>query len=145
MPSDIWKLDQRKRRFRYFFARHYQTGEAIPADLVEKLKRSQRFNAGYTSLRQLNYGYLDMHWFTIDPESIQSVSDCELKFTENTRLLPAIEGTNMSCVWAYFGGGYSAGYYSYKWAEVLDADAFEFFKEKACSIQRWPLYLRLIF
>lgn len=131
LPSQIFENWTKEKEGLDIFARHYQTGEAIPADLVEKLKRSQRFNAGYTSLRQLNYGYLDMHWFTIAPESIQSVSDCELKFTENTRLLPAIEGTNMSCAFGHiFGGGYSAGYYSYKWAEVLDADAFEFFKEK---------------
>jgi peptidyl-dipeptidase Dcp len=86
---------------------------------------------GYFSLRQLNFGFLDMAWHNTDPNSIQSVGAFENKATEKTRLLPYIDGTNVSTHFSHiFAGGYSAGYYSYKWAEVLDADAFEYFKEE---------------
>jgi len=131
LPSQIMENWTTEKESLDIFARHYQTNEPIPTELIEKIKNADQFQAGYGSLRQLNYGILDMKWYTTDPETIQSVSDSEIEFTKDTRLLPAIKGTNMSCSFGHiFGGGYAAGYYSYKWAEVLDADAFEFFKEK---------------
>jgi peptidyl-dipeptidase Dcp len=102
-------------------------------DLVEKIKLSNRFQAGYYSLRQVSFGLLDMSWYgqAEAPTSDLNVEEFERKAMEPTQILPKILGTNMSCSFSHiFAGGYSAGYYSYKWAEVLDADAFEFFKER---------------
>lgn len=113
------------------FARHYETNEPIPADLVAKIKRSSQFQAGWSSLRQLQFGLLDMAWYSQDPSKISDIDAFEIESTKETRILPKIEGTNSSCSFSHiFAGGYSAGYYSYKWAEVLDADAFEYFQEK---------------
>jgi len=111
------------------FAKHYETGEVIPDDLIEKIKKSSNFGAGYLSLRQLSLGYLDMAWYT-NLEDVDSVEDFENKAIEKTKLFPTIPGMTVSNSFGHiFSGGYSAGYYSYKWAEVLDADAFEKFKE----------------
>src|SRR5690606_31180934 len=97
----------------------------------EKLKRSAKFQSGYFSLRQLSFSLLDMYWHSSEEASKEDVMAFESKVTERTRLLPKIEGSSVSCAFAHiFAGGYSAGYYSYKWAEVLDADAFEAFKEE---------------
>jgi peptidyl-dipeptidase Dcp len=114
------------------FAEHYSTGESIPTDLTRKIKESSQFMAGSMSLRQLNFGFLDMAWHAHpNPEEILDVMSFEQAATEKTRLLPHVPGTSSSCGFGHiFAGGYSAGYYSYKWAEVLDADAFEFFKER---------------
>jgi peptidyl-dipeptidase Dcp len=114
------------------FAQHYQSGEYIPAALIEGIKKSSNFMEATATLRQLSFGFLDMAWHGND--SIESVSD-GVKLEEDAilklRLLPKIEGTNVSSQFSHiFSGGYSSGYYSYKWSEVLDADAFEFFKEK---------------
>ncbi len=103
----------------------------MPADLIEKLKRSQKFQAGYSSTRQVQFAMMDMLWHTTDPKEIKDVDAFEEKATAQTRLFPKLDGVNSSCSFSHiFAGGYSAGYYSYKWAEVLDADAFEYFKEK---------------
>ncbi len=113
------------------FAKHYQTGELIPADLVKKIEQSEKFMAGWYSLRQLQFALLDMQWHTVDPNSIHSVSQFENEAIAKYRVLPVPKDTNVSCSFAHiFAGGYSAGYYSYKWAEVLEADAFEYFKER---------------
>jgi peptidyl-dipeptidase Dcp len=103
----------------------------MPADLIEKLKASQKFQTGYMSCRQLQFAMMDMAWHTADTSLIKDVDQFEEQVTSETRLFPKVEGTNVSCSFGHiFAGGYSAGYYSYKWAEVLDADAFEYFKEK---------------
>ena len=111
------------------FAKHYKTGEVIPDDLIDKIKKSSNYGAGYLSLRQLSLGYLDMAWYT-NLEDVDDVEAFEKKATEKTKLFPTVEGMTVSNSFGHiFSGGYSAGYYSYKWAEVLDADAFEKFKE----------------
>jgi len=115
------------------FATHYQSGEKISHDLTKKIRASAKFQAGYQSVRQLQYGLLDMAWHSLGQNGTAEIADVdefEKKVTEKTRLLPAVPGTNASCSFSHiFSGGYSAGYYSYKWAEVLDADAFELFRE----------------
>lgn len=113
------------------FARHYQNGDPIPAEWVEKLKGSATFMEGYATLRQVGLAKLDLSWHTTKPEKIRDVDLFEKEVTKQTDLLPAVEGTNTSTSFNHiFQGGYSAGYYSYKWAEVLDADAFEYFSER---------------
>ncbi|AXT62894.1 M3 family peptidase [Aquimarina sp. AD10] len=112
------------------FAKHYETGEIIPMDLVEKIKESATFMEGMTTLRQLSFGLLDMSWHSQDPSVIKSVKEHEKETFSKTSLYPNVEENCMSTAFSHiFQGGYSAGYYSYKWAEVLDADAFEYFKE----------------
>ena len=111
------------------FAKHYKTGEKMPKELIEKLKKSKNFMMGNMYLRQLQFGYLDMAYH----DNIVEVSDIEV-FEEvvlgKTRLLPSPKGATTSCSFSHiFAGGYAAGYYSYKWAEVLEADAFEEFKK----------------
>ena len=131
LPSQIMENWAKEKEGLDLFARHYETNQPIPAELVEKIKKSQKFQSGWMSLRQLSFGWLDMNWYTTDPSTIKNVDEFETRIGEKTRLLPKEDGTNMSCSFGHiFGGGYAAGYYSYKWAEVLDADAFEFFKEK---------------
>lgn len=131
LPSQVmenWTLEHESLSF---FAKHYESGEAIPKALTEKLKNSALFQAGYNSLRQVMLGKLDLAWHDVDPTSIKSVTDYEDQATKEYSVLPHVPGTNVSCTFAHiFAGGYSAGYYSYKWAEVLDADAFELFKEQ---------------
>ncbi len=112
------------------FAKHYQTGEVIPAELVEKIRASQNFMAGVANLRQLRFGLTDMYWHSQKPKG-ESVSAVESHVDSLVNLFPTVPGTAFSPAFSHiFAGGYSAGYYSYKWSEVLDADAFEFFKEK---------------
>lgn len=131
LPSQIMENWVTEKEGLDLFARHYETGAPIPADLMSKLKRAQQFQAGWACLRQLQFALLDMKWHSTDPKSITDVDQFETDATAVTRLLPKIPGTNSSVAFSHiFPGGYSAGYYSYKWAEVLDADAFEFFKEK---------------
>ena len=114
------------------FARHYETGEVIPMEYVQKIKDSATFNEGMQTLRQLSFGLLDMAWhYNENPEEITSVKEFELEAFKKTALYPDVAENCMSTSFSHiFQGGYSAGYYSYKWAEVLDADAFEFFKEE---------------
>lgn len=131
LPSQIMENWVKEKDGLDVFAKHYETGAPIPVELVEKIKRSAQFQSGWMSLRQLTFGWLDMNWYTTDPDQITDVDAFETKTLERLRLLPKEEGQNMSVSFSHiFGGGYAAGYYSYKWAEVLDADAFEYFKEK---------------
>lgn len=131
LPSQIMENWVGEKEGLDIFARHYETNEPMPADLIEKLKRSQKFQAGYASCRQVQFGLMDMAWHSTDPATIKDVDAFEDKATAETRLFPKVEGSNSSCSFSHiFAGGYSAGYYSYKWAEVLDADAFEYFKEE---------------
>lgn len=130
LPSQFMENWLLEREVLDLIGRHYQTGEKIPEDLFQKLKASSQFMAGYNSVRQIQFGLLDMAWHTANPKQIGDVREFELKATEPTRLLPVEEGVCTSVSFSHiFAGGYSAGYYSYKWAEVLDADAFDYFKE----------------
>lgn len=113
------------------FARHYETNEPIPMEMVKKIKDSSNFLEGIQTLRQLSFGLLDMAWHGGEsPQTINNVKEFELKAFADTQLYPDVAENCMSTAFAHiFQGGYSSGYYSYKWAEVLDADAFEYFKE----------------
>jgi len=112
------------------WATHYMTGEKIPAEIIGKIKEASTFNEGYASYRQLGFGFLDMAWHTITKPVDMKISDFEKEPLKKTELFPEVEGINMSASFGHiFGGGYAAGYYGYKWAEVLDADAFSYFTE----------------
>lgn len=109
---------------------HYKTGEKIPAELIQKLIDSKNFFVGWMGLRQTNMGMLDMAWHTADPKTIMDAPTFEDAATKDAALFPRYAGPTSTSFNHIFGGGYSAGYYSYKWAEVLDADTFEFFEQK---------------
>mgnify|MGYP003633582449 CR=1 FL=1 len=112
------------------FATHYKTGDVIPQEYVEKIKESASFQEGIATLRQLSFGLLDMAWHGQDPTNITNLKAFETEQFKNTQLYPDVAENAMSTAFSHiFQGGYSSGYYSYKWAEVLDADAFEYFKE----------------
>jgi len=129
LPSQIMENWVGESEALKLFATHYETGKIIPDELISKIKKSSNFGAGYLSLRQLSLGYLDMAWYT-NLDKVNDVEEFERKATEKTQLFPSIPGMTVSNSFGHiFSGGYSAGYYSYKWAEVLDADAFEKFKE----------------
>lgn len=129
LPSQFNENYLTEQQFLDSFAKHYQTGEKIPANLVEKIVKSSQFGAAYACMRQLGFGYTDMAWHTItapvdDPAAFESAA------IEQVRIFPDVEGSMHSPQFSHiFSGGYAAGYYSYKWAEVLDADAFAKFKE----------------
>jgi len=113
------------------FAKHYETGEILPQSFIDKIKESQTFLEGYMTLRQLNFGYLDLSWHARTEPFTGSVAEHEAEALKETSLFESLEGTLSSTAFSHiFQGGYSAGYYSYKWAEVLDADAFERFEEE---------------
>ena len=112
------------------FAKHYKTNEPIPMEMVEKIKESANFLEGMQTLRQVSFGLLDMGWHGADPSNINNVKAFELEAFADTQQYPDVAENCMSTSFSHiFQGGYSSGYYSYKWAEVLDADAFEYFKE----------------
>ena len=130
LPSQIIENWAVEKQFLDRFAKHYKTGEKIPVDLVEKIKASQNFLAGYLSVRQLSFGYLDMAWHTLTQLFEGDVKSFEEKAWDKTQIFPVINEVCMSTQFGHlFSGGYAAGYYGYKWAEVLDADAFSLFKE----------------
>ena len=113
------------------FAYHYQTGEMIPLELVQKIKESASFQEGMATMRQLSFGLLDMGWHGQDPSNIKDIKTFETEQFSATQLYPEVKENAMSTAFSHiFQGGYSSGYYSYKWAEVLDADAFAYFQEK---------------
>ena len=131
LPSQIMENWATEPEFLKTFAYHYQTGELIPQNLIQKLKDAENFLAGYAFCRQLMFGFTDMMWHTIDPQKIDDVAVLERETVKNIDLLPNVQGTCFSASFNHiFSGGYAAGYYSYKWAEVLEADAFSLFKEK---------------
>jgi peptidyl-dipeptidase Dcp len=131
LPSQIMENWVLEKEALDLFATHYQTGEPIPIELTEKIKSTAQFQAGYASLRQLQLGLLDMAWHSTPVDEIKDVDSFEKKILGHMQLLPTVEGTVRSTNFGHiFAGGYAAGYYSYKWAEVLDADAFELFKER---------------
>ncbi len=131
LPSQIMENWATEPEFLNLWAVHYQTGEPIPADLVERLVRASNFNAPFACVRQLQFGLLDMAWHTLSEPTEESIEAFEGRATEPTRIAAAIAGTAFSPSFSHiFGGGYAAGYYSYKWAEVLEADAYSLFKER---------------
>lgn len=130
LPSQVLENWCYEKEALELFATHFETGVVIPMDLIEKIKASSTFHEGMQTLRQLSFGLLDMSWHGQDPTHISNVKDHELKAFESTKLYPDVAENCMSTSFSHiFQGGYSSGYYSYKWAEVLDADAFEYFKE----------------
>jgi peptidyl-dipeptidase Dcp len=130
LPSQILENWATEKEFLDMFAVHYETGEPIPADMVEKIKQVDRFNAAYAAVRQLSFGLNDMAWHSITSPVSVDVVEFERRAMEPVRVFPYVDGTLMSSSFSHiFAGGYSAGYYSYKWAEVLDADAFKVFKQ----------------
>ena len=131
LPSQVMENWCFEKEALELFATHYETGEVNPMELVTKIKESATFLEGIQTLRQLSFGILDMSWHGQDPSAITNVKAHELKAFENTKLYPDVPENCMSTSFSHiFQGGYSSGYYSYKWAEVLDADAFEYFKEQ---------------
>lgn len=131
LPSQIMENFAVEKDLLSTFAKHYQTGEIIPDTLVQRIIDSSNFNVAYACLRQVSFGLLDMGWYTRTTPFTGDVKAYEQKAWEKAQILPVVEGTCMSAQFSHiFAGGYSAGYYSYKWAEVLDADAFSLFMQK---------------
>lgn len=130
LPSQIMENFAVEKDFLNTFARHYITGEVMPESEIAKIKAAENFNAGYACTRQVSFGLLDMAWHTLTEDFTGNVEEFEKKAFKPVSLLPQIPGTCMSTQFGHiFSGGYAAGYYGYKWAEVLDADAFSVFKE----------------
>ena len=131
LPSQIMENWAFEPEYLNSFAKHYQTGEPIPAELIEKIVAAKNYLAGYAQVRQLHFGYLDMSWHTLTEVPSVGTIEFEQKSLAPYAIMPAVEGAAFSTSFSHiFAGGYSAGYYSYKWAEVLEADAFSLFKEK---------------
>lgn len=129
LPSQFNENYLTEKEFLDGFARHYQTGEPIPAEMVERLVAAQQYGAAYACMRQLMFGYLDMAWHTA-AAPVTDPAAFEAEATASVQIFPAEPGALVSPQFSHiFSGGYAAGYYSYKWAEVLDADAFAKFKE----------------
>ena len=137
LPSQFNENFIDEKEFLDTFAKHYETGEALPQELLDKMHASQTFHAAYACVRQLSFGYLDMAWHTLEAPfepnatigTIESVVRFSDKAMEQVQVLPNVPGTQMCCAFTHiFSGGYAAGYYSYKWSELLDADAFSVFK-----------------
>ena len=137
LPSQFNENFIDEKEFLDTFAKHYLTGEALPPELLDKMHASQTYHAAYACVRQLSFGYLDMAWHSLEKpfevnesigtlESVVRFSDAAM---EQVQVLPNVPGTQMCCAFTHiFSGGYAAGYYSYKWSELLDADAFSVFK-----------------
>ncbi|MDN3724791.1 M3 family metallopeptidase [Aequorivita sp. SDUM287046] len=131
LPSQILENWCYEKETLELFATHYKTGEMIPMEYIEKIKDSATFLEGMATLRQLSFGMLDMAWHGGDPSKVGNVKAFEVAAFEDTQLYPDVKENCMSTSFSHiFQGGYSAGYYSYKWAEVLDADAFALFKQE---------------
>ena len=134
LPSQIFENWCYEKECLDLFATHYETGEKIPHTYIEKLKASSTYHEAYSTVRQISLAMLDMAYFSLEREEIEGIEDVAA-FEENamavTNLFPKVDGSLMSSQFGHiFAGGYASGYYSYKWAEVLDADAFSLFKEK---------------
>ncbi len=131
LPSQILENWCYEKEALNLFAKHYKTGEVLPMKYIEKIKESASFHEGMQTLRQLSFGLLDMKWHGTNPEEIETIKAFENSAFTHTKLYPDVPENCMSTAFSHiFQGGYAAGYYSYKWAEVLDADAFEYFLEK---------------
>jgi peptidyl-dipeptidase Dcp len=130
LPSQFNENYMTEKEFLDSFAKNYQTGEPIPQELVNKIIASSQFGAAYSCMRQLSFGYVDMAWHSLaDSTQVADPIAFERAAMEQVRIFPNVDGTATSPQFSHiFSGGYAAGYYSYKWAEVLDADAFAKFK-----------------
>ena len=130
LPSQFMENFAYEKEWLDTWAVHYITGEKIPEEIIHKVKQASTFNEGYAFNRQLGFGFLDMAWHSITEKNTYDVYTFEKEALKRTDLFPEIPGTNMSVSFGHiFGGGYAAGYYGYKWAELLDADAFSYFEE----------------
>ncbi|MEM6812089.1 MAG: M3 family metallopeptidase [Pseudomonadota bacterium] len=136
LPSQLQENWAYKKETLDLMAEHYQTGEKIPNELIEKLNNAKNFMAGMGGLRQVSFGLMDLRYHTSDPNEISDVAAFEDEATKDTRLFPRLAGPMSTSFSHIFAGGYAAGYYSYKWAEVLDADTFELFEEKGLYDKR---------
>lgn len=137
LPSQIMENWATETGYLNLWAKHYQTEEVIPAELIEKIIAAKNYNAAYANVRQLSFGLLDMAWHTLDAEFDADVIEFEKSAMAPTQVTPAISGTAMGPAFTHiFSGGYAAGYYGYKWAEVLAADGFSLFKEKGIFDQK---------
>ena len=131
MPSQIMENFATEEEFLQHFAFHHQTGDNIPAETLRKIQEARNFNVGYQCIRQVRLGLLDQSWHNISQPFDGDVLEYEHSATEALKVLPHIEGTGITTNFGHImSGGYAAGYYSYKWAEMLDADAFARFKEE---------------
>ena len=131
LPSQIMENWSYEKEYLEGFARHYKTGETIPQELIDKVVAARNYNSAYLQVRQLHFGILDMAWHECTELPVQSTIDFENKVLTPIAVFPMVPGTSISTsITHLFSGGYAAGYYSYKWAEVLEADAFSLFKEK---------------
>lgn len=131
LPSQIMENFAIQPEFLNTFATHYQTGEALPPELIDRIRKAKNFNVAYACIRQLSFCLLDMAYHTLEQPLVEDIRTFEKNTWSSVQLLPVVQ---QSCMTTQFGhimsGGYAAGYYSYKWAEVLDADAFEAFVEE---------------
>ena len=131
LPSQIMENWATEKEFLDLWAVHYQTGEPMPAELIEKIVAAQNYLAAYANVRQLSFGITDMAWHTLTEPYEGDVEAFEVASMAKTQVLPVVAGTAMAPSFSHiFSGGYAAGYYSYKWAEVLEADAFSLFKQE---------------
>ena len=131
LPSQIMENWAFEPEYLETFARHYKTGEVIPRELIDKIVATQNYLSGYSQVRQLDFGMLDMAWHSLEALPSEGTAEFEKAVLKNSALMPQLPQTCISTSFSHiFSGGYSAGYYSYKWAEVLEADAFSLFKEK---------------
>ena len=137
LPSQFNENFLAEKEFLDTFAKHYQTGEPMSQDLIDKIRASQNYHAAYACVRQLSFGYLDMAWHMLtEPFTVaegQSVQEAVIAFgnraMDQVAVVPTVPGTQMETAFTHiFSGGYAAGYYSYKWSELLDADAFAQFQ-----------------
>ena len=131
LPSQIMENWATEKEYLDLWAKHYQTGEAMPAELIEKLVAAKTYLAAYFNVRQLSFGMLDMAWHTLTEPYTGDVLAFEQQAVASTQVLPMVDGTAMGPAFTHiFSGGYATGYYGYKWAEVLAADAYSYFQEK---------------
>ena len=131
LPSQIMENWATEKEFLDLWAVHYETGEPIPAEIVDRIVAAQNYLAAYANVRQLSFGMTDMAWHTLTEPFEGDVEQFEAVSMAPTQVLPVVSGTAMAPAFGHiFSGGYAAGYYGYKWAEVLEADAFSLFKEK---------------
>ena len=131
LPSQIMENWAYEKEYLDLWAKHYQTGEPMPAELIEKIVAAKNYLAAYYNVRQLSFGMLDMAWHTITTPYTGDVLEFERKAVAPTQVLPVVDGTAMQTAFTHiFSGGYASGYYGYKWAEVLAADAYSYFTEE---------------